>query len=306
MSLPQGDGPSGSSIVTLHVSPRTKASDAAIRDIGANSKIIIRLLDHEPVFKLYEHLMAKWKLTERSFDVVFFFNGTRACLSDKVSQYLENGKPKVSFEFELIPSSLTDSEVAKVNLDSISPTTTASSTPVPGSPVMSVKPAPVDEPLIPEPILPLNSPSDVPVAPVTTSNRKSSKSSSRSRPKTAIVTEEPVASAPPPPVEAVPAPPIAAISPIEYVLPVASNALVIPSSMTTTTPPPSESVYKEMLDRERDIFMTLLESQARWMSQMQAQMTSTCLAVQENAFRMLGRGSDKEDDIHEFKKQRKQ
>ena len=52
--------------------------------------------------------------------------------------------------------------------------------------------------------------------------------------------------------------------------------------------------------------MTLLESQARWMSQMQAQMTNTCLAVQENAFRMLSRSSDKEDDVHEFKKQRKQ
>jgi hypothetical protein len=297
MSLPQGDGPSGSSIVTLHVSPRTKASDSAIRDIGANSKIIIRLLDHEPVFKLYEHLMAKWKLAERSFDVVFFFNGTRACLSDQVSQYLENGKPKVIFEFELIPSSFTDSELVKqttTTLDTCTPTTTASSTPVPGSPAVAVEPTPSEEPPVRELVLP----PDSVVAPVTSSNRKSSKSSSRSKPKTLAVPEEPPAAAPPLPVE--PSPPIAALSPAEYILP--SSALVIPSRMSS----PPDSVYKEMLDRERDIFMTLLESQARWMSQMQAQMTNTCLAVQENAFRMLSRGSDKEDDVHEFKKQRKQ
>jgi len=61
-----------------------------------------------------------------------------------------------------------------------------------------------------------------------------------------------------------------------------------------------------MLDRERDIFMSLLESQARWMSQMQVQMTNTCLAVQENAFRMFSRARGDDDDIQEFKKQRKQ
>ena len=43
-----------------------------------------------------------------------------------------------------------------------------------------------------------------------------------------------------------------------------------------------ESLYREMLDRERDMFMSILDSQAKWMSEMQSQMLNTCLALQSN------------------------
>ena len=294
MSLSQGDASSGFAIVTLHISPRNKESDTVIREAGANPKIVIRLLDHEPLFKLYEHLIGKWKLSDRNFDIVFYSNDSRACLSDPISQYLENGKPKASFEFDLIPATVVESTgMIKPLGDSVTPSTTASSTPVPGSPAL---PDLHHEEHRPEEVLPACKPIE-PIVPITSSNRKS-KSSSRSKTtKPTVAVEEEILP--------VVTPPLPETKPVECLVPSPSNTLMIP--MVNTMPSSSaESVYKEMLDRERDIFMSLLESQARWMSQMQTQMTNTCLALQENAFRMLNRSRGDDEEVHEFKKQRKQ
>jgi hypothetical protein len=64
-----------------------------------------------------------------------------------------------------------------------------------------------------------------------------------------------------------------------------------------------EQIYNEMMDREKDIFMSILDSQARWLSQVQSQMVSTCLAAQEKALRLVMRRE--EDDSPRAEKRHK-
>ena len=311
MSLSQGG------ILTLHVSPKNKSSDTIVRETGANSKIIIRLLDQEPVFKLYEHLMSKWNLSSRNLDIVFYCDGSRACLSDLISQYSQGkDSTKVCFDFDLIPSepgTVTEPDnPTPSGVETVTPTTTASSTPVPGSPIATATNNHPKEDLqhflaLPPPPAQKQVVSD-PLVPITTSNRKTKTSGSRvkSKPPTTSVVDD-ITTAPPEmknhePLETPPDPaPMSAL-----ILPPAPPSTILTSPVTADR---LETVYREMLDRERDIFMSMLDCQARWMSQMQTQMVNACIAVQENAFRYLGRGGgagDNDSDGPEFKKQRKQ
>jgi hypothetical protein len=257
---------------------------------------------HEPVYRLHEHLLTKWALASHNYDIMFFHKGARASLSDNFSQYLDQpGGTKLSLEFELFPSG-----------DGVS--TTASSTPVvsprittnagaPTAPVASQTVTSIMEEIqsmygtedeVSHVVRPhaaeglesvrQEAPGDVRPeaastmdAPVTTSNRKSKSSKNK---KAAVI---PVDSVRP-----------AATESTHSLVPMAESPSVdsamIPFNDTIDRVGSNrvEAVYREMLDRERDIFMSILDNQAKWMTQIQSQMMSACLSIQENTIRLLG------------------
>ena len=49
-------------VLTLQVSPIDATSDELVRQCGSNPKVILRLMDTEPVDKVYTHLSTKWNL----------------------------------------------------------------------------------------------------------------------------------------------------------------------------------------------------------------------------------------------------
>lgn len=224
-------------VLTLQVSPRNSASDQIVRNLGSNPKSIMRLMNTEPVSKLSEYLVKKWKVEENNMSLFLYCRGSKMLSEDPLSAYMESSvSVKVALEFDLVA------------IQNCEETTTASSTPV-ASPVSTPTP---DEIVLPEAVA-------VPMIP-----------SERKRPATARKS---------------------AIQPTQQVVSLHEAAPASPAAADGRV----EQIYREMLDREKEIFMSIIDSQARWLSQVQSQMVSTCLAVQEKALTLLV-GSREDDE----------
>ena len=224
-------------MLSLQLSPRSNAADQVVRNAGSNPKSVMRLMNTEPVSKLSEYLVRKWRLEENNFALSLYCRGSKMQQEDVLSVYMESSlSVKIPIEFDFFSSALEEAE-------------TASSTPV-GSPDAS----PVTEETsaltaIEKPVV------------ITTSERK--------RPKERSVNHNAQEES------------RSSCSPVKK----------------QTSDGKIEQIYREMLDREKDIFMSILDSQARWLSQVQTQMVNTCLAAQEKALSLvMARDADEEGE----------
>jgi hypothetical protein len=240
-------------VLTLQVSPRNTASDQIVRNMGNNPKILMRLMNSEPVSKLAEYLVKKWKLGESNPCISLYSRGSRMLAEDPLSAYMENSvSVKLPLEFDLVPIADEASTASSTPLSS--PTTSAD--------VSSCFPTSLSEPAII-----LEKAALVPIA----SERKRSNLTERKERSRSSLAQEPTV-----------------------------TTMANPSLENTRI----EQIYKEMMDREKDIFMSILDSQARWLSQVQSQMVSTCLAVQEKALRLV-MGRDEDDSPRAEKRQKR-
>jgi len=271
-------------VLTLQVFPHDSATEKIIRDLGANPKNIMRLMNTEPVSKLHDYLIKKWKLSEMHYDLILHNKGNSMSLTDVLSAYQDSSVAvKVLIEYELVSSG--------------NDPTTAGSTPVAATPEPQAAPN-VDSILQEiQHLASLQAVNSDQVVTLTISPKKPLVDEPiKEKPVTKNTTYSSTEVSPEPPPVSVPA--LSADSLILAQLPVSSDLQRI------------ETIYKEMLDREKDLFMSILDSQARWLAQMQNQMVNTCLAVQEKAFNKLLNGTltDIDDNTPRLdgKKQRRQ
>lgn len=295
-------------MLTLQISPHNPGSENAVKQLGNNPKSIMRLMNTEPVSKLQDYLIKKWRISENNSDLVLYCRGARMALTDPLSSYQENSvSTKVPLEYDIrgqgddaatTSSTPTASPAPASNVDSILQEIQNLATP----PCSAVKAAP--------PPAALDQPPSKP-------SPKKVHAPKPSVPETAAVLPA-APKAPVKPKEVLPVAEavkqsdagVAALlnerpAPEGPVLPEMPLPLSIPSGVTlntfTTHSDDSriEAIYKEVLDKEREIFMTILDSQARWLSQLQSQMMSTVLTMHR------GYSSCEEDGTPRVKKLRK-
>jgi hypothetical protein len=244
-------------VLTLQVSPRNTASDQIVRDMGNNPKILMRLMNSEPVSKLSEYLVKKWKLGDSNPCLSLYSRGSRMLAEDPLSAYMENSvSVKLPLEFDLVPMADEALTVSSTPVSSPAPSPTPSADASSSCFLTSSS----------EPAIILEKAALVPIP----SERKRSNLTERKERKASFVHEPTV------------------------------TAIANPSLENSRV----EQIYKEMMDREKDIFMSILDSQARWLSQVQSQMVSTCLAVQEKALRLV-MGREEDDSPRAEKRQKR-
>lgn len=233
-------------ILTLQVSPSNSSTEDIIRKVsGSNPKNIMRLLNTEPVSKLYDYLQSKWKLAE-DMDLILLCKGQRMELSSKLHVYSDGSlSGKLPIEYEIVPTA-DEFDSKPIEASDISPPSTAAQTPV-----SSPYPPPLLE--VDETVEALPPPEKV-VKPskVQRSPKKPHSRRVRQSIPTAIVPTVP-----------------------DDVIETAST--LIPES--TESMSKIEALYREMLDRERDMFLTVLESQAKWMTEMHNRTINACMAM---------------------------
>jgi hypothetical protein len=109
------------SVVTLNITPKTAAAEEIIRKTGSTPRTVMRVLNNSLVAKLYEHLMGKWKLSVESIDgeLVLYCKDTKMLLTDEISVFQESSVSlRLSIEYDIVSSLPVDES------------TTAASTPV--------------------------------------------------------------------------------------------------------------------------------------------------------------------------------
>lgn len=272
-------------VLTLQVFPHDSATEKVIRDLGANPKNVMRLMNTEPVSKLHDYLIKKWKLSEMHYDLILHNKGHSMCLNDVLSAYQDSSVAvKVLIEYELV-SSGDDS-------------TTAGSTPVAATPEPQAAPN-VDSILQEiQHLASLQALNSDQVVTLTISPKKP-------------LVDQPIKVIQPVTKETIYSSNEVSQEPLPLSVPALSpDSLILAPLPVSSDHQRIETIYKEMLDREKDLFMSILDSQARWLAQMQNQMVSTCLAVQEKAFNKLLNGTltDTDDNTPRLdgKKQRRQ
>ncbi len=240
-------------ILTLQVAPGNPVTEEIVRKTGANPKNIMRLLNHEPVNKLYEYLQSKWKLS--NFKLTLLCKGKTMDLASSLSSYSDGLSGKLPIEYELVPGH-GDTEIEKKthgDSSDISQSSTAAPTP------RAVTPAPQESFEVHEPQEALI---------VHERARKSHRQDHS--PKKPSVKKSNVQSTNEALISTVPPVGTLTVAPIERV----ANTV-----HSDTDNSKVEALYREMLDRERDIFTNVLESQAKWMADMQTRMINFCVSI---------------------------
>ena len=226
-------------VLQLHLTPKSEAAEEVVRKSGSSPRIVMRLMSTELVAKLYEYLVSKWKVSaqDNGSELVLFCRGAKMLLTDLLGDYQDNSVAiRVPVEYDM------------VSTGSPEEATTAASTPVSLPSISIIEPP------------------EIPVAPpVTISDKKSRRKTNdeeqkkRRRVSTSFVVQSKLGSF--------------------EIAPACDNRKTQGTNTTERTQAireePSnsedkrvESLYREMLDRERDLFMTMLESQGRWMTQL--------------------------------------
>ncbi len=298
----------GETIIAFPLTPKTPATEEAVRNAGASTRIMMRLFNTELVAKLYEYLLSKLKVSaqETGRELVLYCRGERMMLTDQLGHYRENSvSVKVPIEYEIV-------SIAEES------TTTASSTPSgaressgpleksDGKHVASIlqdrlseapepkglehgsdQMQPVIQTVVPTTLSdrkPLRG-SDVAV---TQSDRKTKRKnesnhskdsggpelddSKRRKKGTATLcvdTQNSESAQPPLPLNQ--GERREAFTVESGIGKIHIDAIACTEKGTEKI----ESLYREMLDREREIFTSLIESQAQWLGQIHFQMTSS-------------------------------
>lgn len=253
-------------VLTLHLTPMDGATEETIRGTSNNPKSIMRLMSTEPVEKLYNYLRKKWSLD--NYELCFTHKGRSMNIQDPLYEYSDSVSVKLWIDYQLV----------KIGGDvdvSVGSATAASSTAA-STPFCSPA-APVRERL----------------SLTTTEEICAIPASSRGSTVSVVKASECVSIAAPTPTQAV-----------DLVKPL----VVEPRSTSPHADSPLSSIVislcKDMMDKQKEMFVSTLDSQARWMAQMQTQMTTACLTIQEKAIRLaLSLGED--DDTTPTKKPRK-
>ena len=237
-------------VLNLQVSSIDAASEDALKGLGHNTKNLMRLMNTEPVGKLHQYLNKKWGLADHGFDLSLFCRGAKMDVTDKLSMYMETSvSTKVPVEYQIVSTS---DEAA-----------TASSTPM-------ASPSGVESVLNEiQNLAQLNPPKPATATPSVRTHADITAPASAPRTPEFAPISLPLS--------------IAASSQQEGLFLSTLPAPPVPTANAGLNDSRVEAVYKEMLDREKDIFLSILDSQARWLCQMQNQMMTTCLSVQERA-----------------------
>jgi hypothetical protein len=93
-------------VLSLQVYPRDASSEQIIKDtVEANPRNNMRLMNTEPVSRLHEYLVKKWKLSELNYDLVLYCKQSKTPmnLDDFLSSFQDNNvSVRLPIEYQLV------------------------------------------------------------------------------------------------------------------------------------------------------------------------------------------------------------